>query len=229
MQMTRINRRILGVLATALFGCVVYLLAWSSIFSVSAVSISGAPTPTSKAQVASKIGIELGVKLARVDARQITRRLETFPWIEQVHISKNWISRKVSVEISPRVPIAFFNPASSFGSTIDKSGKVFSLPGGAPASLPRVEASTSASGVNAIALFTELPSKFRGSISLMNASRSGSYRIYFLYQSRTIAITWGDSTNTSLKTSVVEKLLTLKENSKIRSIDVSAPHAPIVR
>jgi cell division septal protein FtsQ len=226
----KINRKqLVSVGVLTLFAAAVYLFAWSSIFSVQSVSISGVPKGPTTTTVSSKVGVSVGMKLARVDSRQISRRLEGFKWIEKVEVSRNWISRKVAVEILPRTPIALFNPISTFGSSIDRFGVIFSLPGGAPNSLPRVEAPSSESGLEAIRLFTSLPVAFRESITLMNASKTGTYRINYGFKSRVIAITWGDSKDTDLKVEVVEKLLTLKENGRIRYIDVSAPHAPVVR
>jgi hypothetical protein len=42
-------------------------------------------------------------------------------------------------------------------------------------------------------------------------------------------IIWGDGEDTSLKLKVITALLDLPENKSIRLIDVTAPHAPIVK
>jgi cell division protein FtsQ len=206
-----------------------YLFAWSSIFSVKEISITGAPTPESQQAVTSALSISSGEKMARVEPRALERRLDTFDWISEVNISRNWFNRKVSIEISPRTPIALFNPATSPQSTIDAAGKVFKLPGGAKNSLPKVEAQSAKSGVAAISLFTALPQSFRSKINLMSVRNSGAFAISYSDNARSVAISWGDGKNTALKVDVVEALLALPENSKISSIDVSAPHAPIVR
>jgi len=206
-----------------------YLLAWSSIFAVKDISINGAPTLESTKAVTAALAIEPGIKMARVEPRALERRLDSFDWIRGVEISRNWINRKVSIEISPRSPIALFNPATSPDSTIDAEGKVFKLPGGATNALPKVEAQNAKSGVAAISLFTSLPATFRSNINLMSVRSSGAFSVSYSYKSRPIAISWGDGENTALKVEVVEALLVLPENSKIRTIDVSAPHAPIVR
>jgi hypothetical protein len=44
-----------------------------------------------------------------------------------------------------------------------------------------------------------------------------------------LTVAWGDLTNMSLKVQVFQALIALPENSKITEIDLSAPHAPIVK
>ena len=227
------NPRIVAIAgALLIFASATYLFAWSSVFAVKDISITGAPTAESTQAVTSALAIAPGVKMARVEPRALQRRLDSFDWISAVDISRNWINRRVSIEISPRTPIAFFNPDISPQTTIDASGKVFKLPGGATDSshsLPKVQAQSAKSGVAAISLFTSLPETFRSKISLMSVRSSGAFSISYSYSSRPIGISWGDGNNSALKVKVVEALLALPENSKIKSIDVSAPHAPIVR
>jgi cell division septal protein FtsQ len=212
-----------------LFSTATYLLAWSPVFVVKDIEITGAPTSDSSKAISKALAITTGEKLARVEPRSLQRRLDSFDWISDVNISRDWINRKVSIEISSRTPIALFNPDTSLQTTIDTTGKVFRLPGGAPNSLPRVQAATPESGVAAIDLFTELPESFRSEITLMNVRSSGSFEVSYSYKSRQIQIAWGDGKESALKVEVASKLLALPENSKIRFIDVSAPYAPIVR
>lgn len=212
-----------------LFSTATYLLAWSPVFVVKDIEITGAPTSDSAKAISKALAITTGEKLARVEPRSLQRRLDSFDWISDVNISRDWINRKVSIEISSRTPIALFNPDTSLQTTIDTTGKVFRLPGGAPNSLPRVQAATPESGVAAINLFTELPESFRSEITLMNVRSSGSFEVSYSYKSRQIQIAWGDGKESALKVEVATKLLALPENSKIRFIDVSAPYAPIVR
>lgn len=224
------NPRVIAIAGVAsLFLIATYLFGWSQIFVVQEVSIKGAPTAESRQAVTDSISIAPGVKMARVETRSLAKRLDSFAWIESVDISRNWISQKVSIEISPRTPIALFNPATSPDTSIDAQGKVFRLPGGVATSLPKVEANSAKNGIAAITLFTELPEDFRSGISLMSVRSSGAFSVSYRYKSRPIGISWGDGKDAALKVQVIQALLELPENSKIKSIDVSAPHAPIVR
>jgi hypothetical protein len=46
---------------------------------------------------------------------------------------------------------------------------------------------------------------------------------------RDLQIAWGKNEKTALKIDVINSLLALPENKNIRKIDISAPHAPIVK
>jgi cell division septal protein FtsQ len=224
------NKRVLTIaIIGLLFASSTYLLGWSQVFSVREVAITGVPTEQSAVEVKKALEITPGIKMARVEPRSLRRRLDSFGWIGSVNISRNWINRKVSIEISPRVPIAEFNPLTSPQMLMDSEGKLFKLPGNSNSNLPRVEAADTKSGLLAIDLFTSLPQSFRSSIVLMSARSSGTFSVTYLFGGRSIRIVWGDAKNTSLKVEVINALLGLPENSKISTIDVSAPHAPIVK
>jgi hypothetical protein len=49
------------------------------------------------------------------------------------------------------------------------------------------------------------------------------------YQGRDLRIFWGANEKSALKMQVLRALLALPENEKIRRVDLSAPHAPIVK
>jgi hypothetical protein len=46
---------------------------------------------------------------------------------------------------------------------------------------------------------------------------------------RILEVKWGINSENELKTRVYQAILALPENNKITKIDVSAPHAPIVK
>jgi hypothetical protein len=46
---------------------------------------------------------------------------------------------------------------------------------------------------------------------------------------REIRVLWGKNEKSELKIQVINSLIALEENKNIRRIDVSAPHAPIVK
>ena len=115
----------MGVVIIAL----AYLLGWSSIFSVKEVEITGAPTAAVLANIEMKSQIEVGQQLARVNPQSAARKIEKLAWVKDVAISRNWLNGVVAIEISPREPLAFFNPDQVPGQTIDEEGQLFSLPG----------------------------------------------------------------------------------------------------
>lgn len=213
-----------GVVALALFAGLVYLFAWSPIFSVSAINVSGAPTPETQSAIVKIVDVASGSKLARVEPRAIAHRIEQLPWIKKVEISRNWINGKVGIAITPRTPTAYFN-----GATIDASGAIFSLPGFTGADLPRVSAPTPQLGLSAIALFQGLPQDFAKEIISLSAHNDSNYAMQISLDGRELRILWGKNEKSDLKIEVIRALGALEENKNIRRIDVSAPHAPIVK
>ena len=206
-----------------------YFLGWSSIFSVKKVEIAGAPTTAVQAEIENRSQIEVGQQLARVNPQSVARRIEKLAWVKDVAISRNWLSGVVAIEISPREPLAFFNSDQVPGQTIDEEGELFSLPGYTNPDLALISAKSPDSALKANELFTALPEKFRRSITLMMATSTNTFTLNSTLEGRDIRIRWGDSQDMALKISVINSLLKLPENKKIKLIDVVAPYAPIVK
>lgn len=215
---------LVGVLIAALFAGLVYLFAWSSIFAVSTISITGAPTTETEKTISQIAAISPGQKLARVEPRAIAHRIEDLAWIKSVEISRNWINGKVEIVITPRTPSAYFN-----GSTMDASGAIFSLPGFEGADLPRVSAPTPELGLSATELFQSLPEEFKSKVISLSAHNQSNIAMRIALDGREIKVLWGTNEKSALKIEVISALIALEENKNIRRIDVSAPHAPIVK
>jgi len=212
-----------------IFGAGSYLLGWTSVFSVRSVSISGAPTLESEVAVSRALQITKGDKLARLDPRALSNRMKTFDWIENSKVSRNWISGKISISIKTRTPIALYSEPGKPQVALDASGKTFATPSDVASGLPRVSASSVEGGLAAIKLFTELPKSFSEKIERMSAVRVDNFLIYGEFSGQHLRIIWGDGADTDLKVEVINSLIAREENKNLRMIDVSAPHAPIVK
>lgn len=215
---------IAGILVIAIFAGLVYIFAWSSIFSVSTVAVTGAPTPEIEKTITQMSGVLPGEKLARVEPRAISHRITQLKWIKKVDISRNWVHGTVQLAITPRTPSAYFN-----GATIDASGTIFTLPGFTGGELPEVSAPTPKLGVAAIDLFNNLPGDFRSHVISLSARNDANFTLQISLVGRDVKVLWGKNEKNSLKIQVIQALLALEENKNIRRIDVSAPHAPIVK
>jgi cell division septal protein FtsQ len=217
------------VIAVVFLCALAYLLGWSSIFSVKSVEVSGAPTAAVQVEIEKKSQIEVGQKLARVNPQSVARKIEKLAWIKEVTISRNWLSGIVAIEIRPREPLALFNSDQVPGQTIDADGQLFSLPGFTNSNLPLISAKSPESALKANELFTQLPESFRSQITSMMATSTNTFTLNSIMDGRDIRIRWGDSQDMALKISVINELLQLPENKRIKVIDVVAPHAPIVK
>ena len=221
-KLTRIP--IAGIVVSIIFAGLVYLFAWSSTFSVSQVTVTGAPTTESMNSISKIADLVPGQKLARVEPRAIAHRITALKWIKNVDISRNWFNGSVDISVTPRTPTAYFN-----GSTIDASGAIFTLPGFTGGDLPRVSAPTSQLGLSAIALFRGLPYKFRTHVLSLSAHNDSNFAMRISINGRELRILWGKNEKSELKIQVIQALLALEENKDVHRIDVSAPHAPIVK
>ena len=218
--MIRINRKVFSITGVAIFALIVYLIAWSSLFTVSKVVVTG----TEQTSIQQLSGVSIGEKLARVEPRAVGTKLQAELWIQSVKLSRNWINGTVTIEVTPRIPIGVFA-----GQFIDENGTIFDIPGGSSQSLPVVEANSTVNGLSAIELFTQLPENFRSKIETIKAKNQDSFELVLDEGPRKLLLLWGTNSDLNLKIKVYEALVVLKENSKISTIDVSAPHAPIVK
>jgi cell division septal protein FtsQ len=207
-----------------LFAALTYLFAWSSIFSVRSISATGAPAGVTEAALISKSEIRIGEKLSRIEPRSIERSLEELSWIKSASIDRNWIKGSVTIAVTPRVAVGMYK-----GKAIDSSGTLFIAPGKIPAGLPQVSAASPKLGLEAISLFTNLPLEIRQSIISVSAVNENSISSWQDENGRKLKVTWGSVKDIDLKVTVLKALLALPENQTLKRVDLSAPHAPIVK
>jgi cell division septal protein FtsQ len=220
---------IAAALALLIFGGGSYLLGWSNLLTVRSIEITGAPSEQAKELIVRSLDLQTGAKLARIDPRSISARLATNNWIQTSQVSRNWLNGKVEITVIPRTPVALYTEPSQPQVALDASGKTFNLPADLPDGLPKVTATSVASGLAAIKVFTELPTEFSANIDRLSATRPSNLLIYGVFSGRDLRIIWGDGSDTDLKIKVITALLDQPENKSIRMIDVTAPHAPIVQ
>lgn len=218
------KHRLLTVFAILLTAGLAYLLGWSNVLTIKEISYTGAPTKNSEATIKNLVNLEVGERLARIEMRKIVGRIQTLPWIDNADLSRNWISGKIVVAITPRVPIATFN-----GQLMDAKGKRFELPGGYESELPSVFAKDAKSGLAAINLFTKLPKEFSTRTSVFTAFSPENINFKIIEGDRSLEVIWGADIEVDLKLKVYKALVALPENSKIRRIDLTEPRSPIVK
>ena len=219
-----LSRRTLAAsIAIALFGGATYLLAWSPIFEVSAITVKGNPKEVATQVIVSAADISVGDKLSRIEPRSINNRLAELNWIESADLSRNWISGEITIVVNPRVAVGLYK-----GRALDSTGEIFDLPGEAPNQLPVVTAASAELGLEAIELFRELPLSIRENLISISASNQSSIWSVEMRENRRLLVQWGSLKELPLKVRVYNALLALPENKSVKKIDLSAPHAPIV-
>jgi cell division protein FtsQ len=211
------NRRFLLLTSAVLLAGVTYVLGWSSLFTVRSIEIVGG-----NSQIIS--GIVAGQKLARVEPRAVAARFEKLDWVAKAKVSRNWINGKILIELTERTPVAIYNNL-----VIDSTGKSFEVREGQPTNLVKVQAGDLAAAIRAVTFFTTLPSDLKSALMVVKIRSSGALVLVANNAGKNIEIRWGRDTDKELKIKVYKALIALPENAAIKRVDVSAPHAPIVK
>jgi cell division protein FtsQ len=211
------NRRLTLLVGAVVLAAATYVLGYSSLFTVSAVEVVG-----SKNQI--NPGISIGQKLARVEPRAIAAKFETLDWVESANVSRNWINGKVTIELIERTPVAIFN-----NQVIDSTGKSFALRSEPSSPLVQIQAPDLEAAVSAVSFFTSLPEELKSALTVVKVRSTGALVLEINNAGKNLEIRWGTNSDNELKLKVYKALLALPENSAIKRVDLSAPHAPIVK
>jgi cell division protein FtsQ len=212
------KKKPLIVLATAIIvGLASYALGWSTLFTVSSVEVKGTDQFLPQ-------NVKVGEKLARVEPRAVASTYKNFAFVKDAKVSRNWISGKVTISITTRTPVAIFNNQG-----IDDSGKVFMVKGNLPAALPQIQAGSIEIAVAAVDFMTSLPDEIRSALKILKVRSTGAYVLEVDVEGRKVEVRWGFATDNELKAKVYKALLAQPENAKLKRMDLSAPHAPIVK
>ena len=211
------NRRLLLLISAVLLGVVTYVLGWSSLFTVSSVEITGSSTQLSS-------GIVTGQKLARVEPRAVAARFEKLDWVAKAKVSRNWINGKVSINLSERTPVAIYNTV-----VIDSTGNSFVLRGSPSRNLVQIQAGDLSAAKKAVTFFTTLPADLKSTLTVVKVRSTGALVLVVNNAGKNLEIRWGNDDENELKLKVYKALVSLPENASIKRVDVSAPHAPIVK
>jgi cell division septal protein FtsQ len=194
-----------------------YVLGWSSLFTVSSIEIIG-----TKSQLSSDISV--GDRLARIEPRAVAAKFEDLDWVADAQVSRNWVSGKVTIEITERTPVAIFNKI-----VIDSTGKSFALRGTPSSTLVQIQAVDLTAATKAVTFFSSLPADLKSTLKVVKVRGTGALVLEVDNAGKNLEIRWGNDGDNELKLKVYKALIALPENAEIKRVDVSAPHAPIVK
>jgi cell division septal protein FtsQ len=211
------KRSLIAAIVIALLAGSTYVLGYSTLFTVSSVEVIGSTKPLST-------GIIKGQKLARVEPRAIATQLEKLDWVKSADVSRNWINGKVVVELTSRTPIATFE-----NQVIDSTAASFVPQGNRPEGLIQIEAANLEDAKKAVNFLTQLPDELKSSLTVVKVRSTGALVLLTQNNGKDIQIRWGSDSENELKLKVYRALIALPENADIKRVDVSAPHAPIVK
>ena len=219
---------------------VVYLIGWSSLLSVSSVSIE-TKDPKNVVLIESQLqqsgqAIRVGQPLARINTRAIERALKDQPWIGTIRLERDWIEGSVLLSVEERIPtlrIQSFgrDSASLTRGFLTSEGEIFQLPGDLASEyqdLPLLELETEseADRIAAVTLFDVVDPVLP--VNALRVTRISTLISENEVSGRSIRVVWGDLAEVESKLLVVKKLLELKANRYATRIDVTNPELPIV-
>ncbi len=184
--------------------------------------VVGAPNPSEA--FAIQHNFRVGEKMARIESQKVSTALKTYTWLDHATISRNWLKGIVTVRVRTRTPIAQFQ-----SHLVDQNGIVFDLPNIDTTHLPTITGTNIASAKFGTDLLSALPASMRTQISGILVRGNDWAILTIAARNRNLSVVWGDLTETSLKVKVYQALIALPENVKVTYVDVSAPHAPIVK
>ena len=235
----RIRRLMTSLLViSTIFGSA-YLLGWSSLLSVSQVSVSGSSAVNLVLSELSQNGIEpkIGDQLARVDVRSIKRTLNQLDWISDSDVSRNWFDKELSIVVQERVAIAKTISAQNLSLNFDSKGFIFTPTSPkqlvAQSALPSVTSQSPSNGdlTSIAALLEQIPADLRyllSDLESISITKSSFILMDTRHNSSTLRINWGGATDIGQKSKVLAALLKLPENKGIKQVDLSQPDSPIV-
>jgi len=235
----RLRRLMTSLLVISTIFASAYLLGWSSLLSVSQVSVSGSSAVNLVLSELSKNGIEpkIGDQLARVDVRSIKKTLGQLDWISNSDVSRNWFDKKLSIVVQERVAIAKTISAQNFSLNFDSKGFIFTPTSPkqlvAQSALPSVTSQSPSNGdlTSIAALLEQIPADLRyllSDLESISITKSSFILMDTRHNSSTLRINWGGATDIGQKSKVLAALLKLPENKGIKQVDLSQPDSPIV-
>jgi cell division septal protein FtsQ len=216
-------------------GALAYVLGWSQIFRVTGISIDGIQpqaTDLITSQIKRESLIEIGEPLARVDGRVVKRALLKNQWIGNVRVNRHWISGEIHIFVDQKNAIARINSMSGFAYLTDQ-GAIANFPEELKISVPTVSGNfqDNANAERAKELLGELTGALESRLTVKSLSIGSptSFSTVATVGEQQLTIRWGSVSEIPLKIKVLQGLLELPENSKLRLIDLSAPLTPIVK
>lgn len=238
-KIRKLRRLFILLLAITLISGSSYLLGWSSVFTVSKITIEGT---SSRAEIFRKLSsdsIELAVgsKLARIETRAIKRSIAMLEWIDEVNVSRDWFDKSINVSVREKKAVAKAITSKNGLINFDVSGEIFKPISASQQSiqerLPLVitEGNDSAQLASVASLLAQMPTQMADlilNLKSISVANSGYIQMETKVNELPLRIDWGLVSDIDLKIEVLNALLKLPENKRIKRIDLSQPELPIV-
>ena len=238
-KIRKLRRLFILLLAITLISGSSYLLGWSSVFTVSKITVEGT---SSRAEIFRKLSsdsIELAVgsKLARIETRAIKRSIGMLEWIDEVNVSRDWFDKSINLSVREKKAVAKAITTKNGLINFDVSGEIFKPISASQQSiqerLPLVitEGNDSAQLASVASLLAQMPTQMADlilNLKSISVANSGYIQMETKVNELPLRIDWGLVSEIDLKIEVLNALLKLPENKRIKRVDLSQPELPIV-
>jgi len=238
-KIRKLRRLFILLLAITLISGSSYLLGWSSVFTVSKITVEGT---SSRAEIFRKLdsdSIELAVgsKLARIETRAIKRSIGMLDWIDEVNVSRDWFDKSINLSVREKKAVAKAITTKNGLINFDVSGEIFKPISASQQSiqerLPLVitEGNDSAQLASVASLLAQMPTQMADlilNLKSISVANSGYIQMETKVNELPLRIDWGLVSEIDLKIEVLNALLKLPENKRIKRVDLSQPELPIV-
>ena len=238
-KIRKLRRLFILLLAITLISGSSYLLGWSSVFTVSKITVEGT---SSRAEIFRKLSSEsielaVGSKLARIETRAIKRSIGMLEWIDEVNVSRDWLGKSINVSVREKKAVAKAITTKNGLINFDVSGEIFKPISASQQSiqerLPLVitEGNDSAQLASVASLLAQMPTQMADlilNLKSISVANSGYIQMETKVNELPLRIDWGLVSDIDLKIEVLNALLKLPENKRIKRVDLSQPELPIV-
>lgn len=209
----RALRSLLLIAIAALITAAIWVVWFSPVFAISAVSVSGTTGAPAKA-IANAAQVPIGLPLAQLQSEEISARVLQVPWVESVEVRRGW-PNAVVLAVVPRTPVARVAGTSQVS---DASGAVFEPPTPVTSALVEIDAGDVAL-VEAVKVVQSLPPDLRARVTGVRATTRDDVELTLKSGAQ---VRWGSADQGAFKAEVLAALL----KRRARMYDVSAPELP---
>ncbi len=239
LKIRKLRRLFILLLAITLISGSSYLLGWSSVFTVSKITVEGSNSRSEIFRKLNSDSIELAVgsKLARIETRAIKRSIGMLEWIDEVNVSRDWFDKSINVSVREKKAVAKAITTKNGLINFDVSGEIFKPISASQQSiqerLPLVitEGNDSAQLASVASLLAQMPTQMADlilNLKSISVANSGYIQMETKVNELPLRIDWGLVSDIDLKIEVLNALLKLPENKRIKRVDLSQPELPIV-
>jgi cell division septal protein FtsQ len=238
-KIRKLRRLFILLLAITLISGSSYLLGWSSVFTVSRITVEGSNSRSEIFRKLNSDSIELAVgsKLARIETRAIKRSIGMLDWIDEVNVSRDWFDKSINLSVREKKAVAKAITTKNGLINFDVSGEIFKPISASQQSvqerLPLVitEGNDSAQLASVASLLAQMPTQMSDlilNLKSISVANSGYIQMETKINELPLRIDWGLVSDIDLKIEVLNALLKLPENKRIKRVDLSQPELPIV-